>query len=247
MCGRFSQLRTWSDLVRLYRITESAPAPNWPARFNVAPSLDVPVVRLRRSGARVLQPMRWGLVPGWAKDAAIGSRLINARVESLCEKPAFRQALRFRRGLLPADGFFEWAKRPGAGKRPYRVTWDEPPGEPPPAFAVLWERWRPADGAPPLLSCTVVTVPANDRVRPLHDRMPAILEAGAQEAWLATDDVGPEDARALLRPFDPERTIVYPVDAYVNAAVNEGPRCIAPLEEPGDLLACLHPPAGPSA
>ena len=235
MCGRFTQLRPWADLVRLYRVTESAPSPDWPPRYNVAPTLDVPVLRLRQDGARLLEPMRWGLVPYWSKNIAIGNRLINARAETLAEKPAFRPALQRRRCLIPADGFYEWAKQPGRGRQPYRITWA---GEPPLAFAGLWERWQSGPDAPFLLSCTIVTVEANERVRPLHDRMPAILDEAAQDVWLDVDGVDAQAACALLRPLDPAWTIVFPVDRYVNAAANEGPRCIAPPVA-GDLLAGL--------
>jgi putative SOS response-associated peptidase YedK len=225
MCGRFTQLRSWADLMRLYRATESAPASNWPPRYNVAPTQDIAVVRRTPDGGRRLEPMRWGLVPSWAKDVSIGSRMINARAETLADKPSFRTALRHRRCLIPADGFYEWRKQASGGKQPFRISW---PQDVTLAFAGLWERWEKAANGEPLHSCTIVTVAANDAVRPLHDRMPALLDPDTQAQWLG-ETAGSVDPLTVLRPFAADQLTIYPVDRFVNVATHEGPRCIEHL------------------
>jgi putative SOS response-associated peptidase YedK len=230
MCGRFTQLRSWTDLVRLYRITEPDPPPNWPPRYNVAPTQDIAVVRLARNGGRRLQRMRWGLVPSWASDLSGSARMINARAETLAARPAFRTALARRHCLIVADGFYEWTKGAAGGKQPWRITW---PDQPPLAFAGLWDRWDQAADGTPLYSCTIVTVAANAVVRALHDRMPAILDPAAQDRWLDARHVDEAAACQLLRPLPAERTVAFPVDPYVNTAINEGPRCIASLPDGG--------------
>ncbi len=226
MCGRFTLLRTWAELVRLYRIAETAPPPNWPARYNVTPTQAVAVVHAGEAGGRRLSAMRWGLVPAWAKDLGIGARMINARAETLAEKPAFRQALRSRRCLIPADGFYEWQPQPGSGKRPcYMAAADGGPL----TFAGLWERWdRAADGVP-VFSCTIVTVAANDLLRPVHDRMPAILDDEAQQAWLGDAGTTVDAVLARLQPAPPERLQVTWISTFVNSVANDGPRCIEPV------------------
>ena len=155
MCGRFTLLRTWAELVRLYRVADAAPPPNWPARYNVAPTQAVAVVHGSASGDRRLSAMRWGLVPAWARDLSVGARMINARAETLAEKPAFRQALRSRRCLIAADGFYEWQPRPGSRKQPCYISATD--GSPL-AFAGLWERWEKA------VSYTHLTLPTSDLV-----------------------------------------------------------------------------------
>lgn len=234
MCGRFSQLLSWAELARLYRVTTAVAAPNWPPRYNIAPTQSVAVVHAAAGRDRRLEAMRWGLVPVWAKDVAIGARMINARAESLVEKPAFRDALQRRRCLIPADGFYEWRNLPGVGKQPYLISWRQ--ADPPPAFAGLWDRWFDPTGTE-LLSCTIITTEANVTIRPLHDRMPALLDPSEQEAWLDVDGVGAKAATALLRPWDAARMEVRPVSSWVNAVAHEGPRCIEPLAEPGSSSA----------
>jgi putative SOS response-associated peptidase YedK len=225
MCRRFTQLRSWADLVRLYRITDSSPAANWPPRYNIAPTQDIAVAYLGGDGGRRLVPMRWGLVPRWANDRAIGARMINARAETLAQNSAFRWALQHRRCIVPADGFYEWRKLPDGRRQPYRLSWDD---HQPLAFAGLWDRWNKTADGRPLLSCAIITTAPNELVRPLHDRMPAILDAAGQAAWLGHQADDEAAVRALLRPFPAAQMIAHPVDAYVNAADNEGPRCIQP-------------------
>jgi putative SOS response-associated peptidase YedK len=202
MCGRFTQAFTWAELVALYRLVEEV-APHLPASWNVAPTQTVGVIVLGESGPR-FQPMRWGLIPAWAKDAAIGSKLINARAETLQEKPAFRSALKYRRCIVPISGFYEW-RRQGRGKQPYFIGGAD--GKPL-SLAGLWEDWNG------LLTFTVVTVAANETIAAIHDRMPAILAPDEALAWLKTGDT------ALLKPCPSEALAAWPVSTRVNSPAN---------------------------
>ncbi|MBK8211354.1 MAG: SOS response-associated peptidase [Rhodospirillales bacterium] len=229
MCGRLDQL--------LFQGRTGAAGRRSPRRWLRQTGRPVAVVHAAAGRDRRLEAMRWGLVPVWAKDVAIGARMINARAESLVEKPAFRDALQRRRCLIPADGFYEWRNLPGVGAAaqvPDPKTDDRP--DPPPAFAGLWDRWFDPTGTE-LLSCTIITTEANVTIRPLHDRMPALLDPSEQEAWLDVDGVGAKAATALLRPWDAARMEVRPVSSWVNAVAHEGPRCIEPLAEPGSSSA----------
>jgi putative SOS response-associated peptidase YedK len=221
MCGRFS-------LGATTRVGQLFSLPNWPEtspRYNIAPSQTVPaVIRNRETGTREFRPFRWGLVPSWAKDPAIGNRMINARSETAATKPTFRKPLRERRCLILADGFYEW-KREGERKQPYHIKLRE--GQPF-AFAGLWDHWQPPDSAL-LETCTILTTVSNDVVRQIHDRMPVILPPDAYNVWLdpAMRDVEP--VQALLMSYPAEEMIAYPVSTRVNSPAYDSPECIAPL------------------
>lgn len=227
MCGRYS-LTTPAEAVR--RLLRYPERPNLRPRANIAPTQDVAAVRLERRDSETAPAvhfvwLRWGLIPSWAKDAAIGSRMINARAESVADKPAFRAAFRQRRCLIAADGFYEWRSE-GGQKQPYRVALADGG---PFAFAGLWERWtKGADGAP-VESCTIVTTEANERLRPIHPRMPVILDPADFDAWLDPDTPGPE-AQALLRPFPGDRLTAYRVSRLINNVANDDPSLIAPID-----------------
>jgi len=215
MCARFS-LSDPGRLAERYPGFRSRTA--YPRRFNIAPTQNVLAARDRDGGEIVA--LRWGLVPAWAEDPAIGQRLINARVETLAEKPAFREALASRRCVIFADGFFEWTGAKGR-RQPYRFTVD---GGAPFAFAGLYDRW---DGSEePLESCTIVTCEANRLVAPLHDRMPAILNGAGIDAWLH-GSAG--DALGAIAPFDARHMQSYPVTPQMNHHAFEDPRAIAPI------------------
>jgi putative SOS response-associated peptidase YedK len=171
---------------------------------------------------RELVFLRWGLIPGWAKDPTIGNRMINARAETAAEKPAFRAALRRRRCLVAADGFYEW-QRSGKQKQPYfiRLCDDRPF-----AFAGLWETWE-APELSSIESCTLLTTAANDLIRPIHDRMPVILAPDAYQPWLDLSVQKPEKVLPLLQPFPSEAMIAYPVGMLVNNPAHDDPQCIA--------------------
>ena len=191
--------------------------------YNVAPTQAVAVVRGGPSG-RTFARLHWGLIPSWAKDASIGNKLINARAETLVEKPAFRAAYRSRRCLVLADGFYEWAPGPGR-KQPwyFRLKSGRPFG-----LAGLWERWKPGDDEA-VESCTIVTTTPNEVVARLHDRMPVILEERSFDTWLDPGYRGSDAVAGLLRPCDGELLDAYPVSFAVNSPSNDSPACIAPL------------------
>ncbi len=217
MCGRFTQAQIAELDREVFKLLE---VPHLEPRYNVAPTQDVAVVR-ELEGARSLSLIRWGLIPHWAKDPTIGNRMINARAETVPEKPAFRDAFRLRRCLVPADGFYEWARTP-RGKQPHYLRMTD--GRPF-AMAGLWDRWHAPDG--PIESCTIITTGPNDLVRPLHDRMPVILAPEDYEQWLDPEGNTAELA-ALLRPYPAGAMRAYPVSRFVNDPKHEGPACIAP-------------------
>jgi putative SOS response-associated peptidase YedK len=226
VCGRYAQFTSPGDIAELFGATLDI-ADVGP-RYNAAPLQWLPVIRQRPSGERVVQTLRWGLLPSWAKDESIANRLINARAETLAEKPSFRSALRKRRCIVPADGFYEWTKQPD-GKQPYYIHASDGRIL---AFAGLWERWtRPEDGES-IDSFTIVTTAANGRVRPLHDRMPAILTPEAVARWLDPAST-PETASDLLDPCPDELLALHPVTREVGNVRNEGPELIAAIAEEG--------------
>jgi putative SOS response-associated peptidase YedK len=188
----------------------------------------LPVIRQRPSGERVLPTLRWGLLPSWAKDETIANRLINARAGTLAEKPSFRSAYRKRRCIVPADGFYEWAKRPD-GKQPYYIHASDGSIL---AFAGLWGRWTRPDDGESIDSFAIVTTVANDRMRALHDRMPAILAPEAVARWLdAANTI--ETMSDLLGPCPDARLALHPVTRAVGNVRSEGPELIAEIAEVG--------------
>ncbi|RFU21865.1 SOS response-associated peptidase [Geodermatophilus marinus] len=207
MCGRYAASRRPEDLALEFEAVPAEGQPALPADYNVAPTKDVHVVRWKKerdaegrptgAGHREVRAVRWGLVPSWAKDATVGNRMLNARVESLSEKPAFRSAARARRCLVPADGWYEWAKRlDSPAKQPYYIT---PTDGSVLAFAGLWEVW--GTGEDRLYTCTVITEPAVGALTEIHDRMPMVLP---RERWAEWLDPAREDVAELTAPTPPE-------------------------------------------
>lgn len=227
MCGRFTMTSTTEQIIDLFA---TGSVPNVEPHYNVAPTQDVLAARLNEDGEREAVAMRWGLVPFWADDPKIGSRMINARSESVHTKPAFREAFERRRCLVAADGFFEW-RREGKQKQPY---WIRLSSEEPFAFAGLWERWRAPDGDR-LETCTILTTKPNELVRPLHDRMPVILHRADHALWLDAD-AGREAVARLFEPFPAEEMKAIAVSARVNSVTNDDPGCVEPVETQGSLL-----------
>jgi len=213
MCGRYRPTVSWAEIHRLYRLTlDLQPAPNLQPVYNAAPTMRLPVVRQDAEGRRRLDLLRWGLVPFWAKDLAIGNRCINARVETVATAPAFRAAFKARRCLVPAEGFYEWTGRPGH-KQPWLISLAEGGAM---TMAGLWEHWAP-EGQEPVESFTIITGPANSQVARLHDRMPVLLRPAQFDAWLAGP---PEAARAALAPYDGDLRIV-PVNKAMSNVRNQ--------------------------
>ena len=186
-------------------------------RFNIAPTQQAPVIREARDGSRELAMLRWGLVPFWARDLKVGTNMINARSEEAETKPAFREALKSQRCVVPATGFYEWQGPPGR-KQPYAITL---PGRQMFAFAGLWERWKPQEGSH-VDTFTIMTTDANEQVAQVHDRMPVILPLDAVDAWISGT---PEEARALLVPY-PRPVELRAVGTFVSNVNNEGPGCL---------------------
>jgi putative SOS response-associated peptidase YedK len=227
MCGRYALSTPPEVLAELLRI-HSIHLALLP-RYNIAPTQDVPVVRQGRGGAREMVPMRWGLIPSWAKDASIGSKLINARSESAADKPAFRSAFRRRRCVIPASGFYEW-KKAGGAKQPHYI---ERADGAPLLMAGLWESWPDPARGTRVDSCTILTTPANEALSALHNRMPAVLEPEECDAWLEESSDDPEKLRQSLRPAAERVLTFYPVSARVNSPHHDDP----------SLLDCVSPPA----
>jgi putative SOS response-associated peptidase YedK len=231
MCGRYAFFTPVEAVTRLFGVSE-VHAQELASRYNIAPTQEVPVIRVSaflgesetEAPARELALARWGLVPFWAKDPSIGNRLINARGETVAQKPAFRAAFRKRRCLVPADGFFEWQKTE-SGKQPWFI---HAAGGVTLALAGLWELWDPPDGGTPLASCSIITTRANEFMRPLHDRMPVVLDSGGQDAWLDAA-TAPHDLQALLAPAPEEALEAWPVSRRVNSPFNEDPSLINPI------------------
>ncbi|MBN1485787.1 MAG: SOS response-associated peptidase [Chloroflexia bacterium] len=221
MCGRFvrqTPARAMAPLFDLERIdAELEPS------YNVAPSQDV--LAVVDDGVRRLRAFRWGLVPFWAEEPAIGSRMINARAETAAEKPSFRQAFRQRRCLVVADGFYEWRKDP-QGKTPVYIHLRS--GQPF-GLAGLYERWHSPEGEL-LETCTILTTAPNHLLRPIHNRMPVILPREHHGLWLDPSVQDPQALQPLLRPYDADAMAAYDVSRYVNSPRNDGPRCIEPSQ-----------------
>jgi putative SOS response-associated peptidase YedK len=231
MCGRFSlRARNAEILAEYFGIVEGL-LPLLKPRYNIAPSQHVAAVRLKSGGGktgkneREMVLMRWGLIPAWAKDAKIGNLMINARAESLAEKPIFRAAFQRRRCLIAADGFYEWQAL-DRKKQPYFIHFRD---ERPFAFAGLWDNWEGPDRQA-IDSCTIITTEASDLVRPLHDRMPVILARESYDIWLDTAAENMDTIASLLVPFSSNEMEAYPVGALVNKATNDEPGCIEPLD-----------------
>lgn len=223
MCGRFSQGTPADILAQLFQLAD---IPSWTPRYNIAPTQLVPtVVVTSEHPSRQFRAWRWGLIPSWAKDPSIGSRMINAQAETASTKPAFRAAFRRRRCLMLADGFYEWQQL-GRRKQPFHVRMRD--GSPF-AFAGLWEHWKGPDGEA-IDSCTLLTTEPNDLIRTFHHRMPVILDPQAYDLWLDPSIQEPDRLHPLLRPYTSEELAAYPISTRVNNPANDTPDCIQPLE-----------------
>ena len=222
MCGRYVVAYDPNTLVAGFSVTRVQP---FPKRWNVAPQSPVPVVYETREGERIAELMRWGLVPSWAKDATIGHKLNNARAEGVFERPSFRQAVRRRRCLLPASGFYEW-QATLSGKQPWYIS---PRVDETLALAGLFEAWRPDDATPWLLTCCIVTTEPNALMAPIHDRMPVILPPAQWGAWLARGSTERDALQPLLASFDAALMQAWPVSRAVNRGTAEGEALILPL------------------
>ena len=223
MCGRFTLTTNMDDLQE--RFDFEARDLVFRASYNVAPTQQVLAVLGSGEDGGKNRPeiMRWGLIPFWAKDPSIGSRMINARAETVAQKPAFRNALQKRRCLVLADGFYEW-KKEGKGKTPMYIC---SRSKEPFAMAGLYETWKPPEGEP-VPSCTIITTTPNKLMEPIHNRMPVILPQGAEATWLDREVEDREALTSLLMPYPDGEMEAYIVSTLVNSAKNNFPECIAP-------------------
>ena len=225
MCARF-QFAAPEDWVEEFGLTD---APEVTARYNIAPSQDVLAVRRDRAGGRQARLFRWGLIPSWSEDPAVGTRLVNARAESVATRTSFRDSFQKRRCLVPAQGFYEW-KKFGRAREPWLVRLK---GARTFAFAGLWDRWTGETGV--IESCALITTAANSLVAPIHGRMPVMLDRAGYAAWL-DPDASEDDLRGLLLPFPPAAMEAFPVSTRVNGTVADDAdlaRPVAPTPDPG--------------
>lgn len=227
MCGRYVLKSSPQRLREVFGIEgpDTAHSETWRPRYNLAPQQDAPVVRCLE-GQRRLDLLRWGLLPAWAKDPALGNRLINARSETVADKPAFRSAFKSRRCIVPADGFYEWQQQP-AGKQPFYIHRQD--GELL-AMGGLWEQWTSPSGEQ-VPTFSILTMAANAWMQPLHERMPVILEGDALDAWLdpATQ---PSQLQALFRPLPLDVLTAYPVTRAMGNVRHDRPDNLDPLPPP---------------
>jgi putative SOS response-associated peptidase YedK len=222
MCGRFTQTASPAVIAEQFEV---AVPPLLAPRYNIAPSQPVATIRIEPgTTTRQLVLLRWGLIPSWAKDSKIGHQCINAKAETVAEKPSFRAAFKARRCLVIATGFYEWQVQ-GKAKQP---MWIGLKSSRPFAFAGLWEQWQPPEGAA-IESCTILTTEPNELLRPIHNRMPVILAPTSHDQWLDPSFQQAEPLRALLRPYPSEDFQAYAVSTLVNNPRHEAPDCLEPL------------------
>jgi len=224
MCGRYTLTSSGEDLALAFDLSE---LPLVVPRYNMAPTQEAAVVRvLEPGGPRRLDPLKWGLIPFWAKEASIGNKMINARAESVAEKPSYKSSFKNKRCLVAADGFYEW-KKEGKAKQPYLIRRTD---KKPFAFAGLWSSWRnPEQDGQRVQTFTILTTSANDLMRPLHDRMPVILDRENFDLWLDPKMGDTEALQKLLVPHAVEGFEAFPVSRVVNSPANDVADCIAPL------------------
>jgi putative SOS response-associated peptidase YedK len=221
MCGRFTLTLEISALQMAFDLGEQTVV--WQSNYNIAPSTQVPILSNQQPGK--IQLFRWGLIPSWSKDPSIGAKMINARSETLQEKPSFRSAFQSRRCLIPADGFYEW-KNTGTSKIPYYF---HKPDHSPFLFAGLWDSWMGAGNVEPVHTFTILTCSPNSVVAPVHDRMPVIFDWESGKIWLKSDQ---DSARlqAMLKPVKDSFLASYPVSSKVNSPGNNSKECIQPFQ-----------------
>lgn len=225
MCGRFSLHQTGEDLAEAFQLN---PPPPVEPRFNIAPTQPVATITATLENPEPqFQLLRWGLIPSWAKDPAIGNRLINARAETVSDKPSFRAAFKRRRCLILADGFYEWQRQSSRKtKQPYYFFLNQ---HQPFAFAGLWEHWTDPNSGGELQTCTILTTESNQLMESIHNRMPVILEPEDYETWLDPSHYNPGELEEMLRPYGADNMEYYPVSTLVNKPQNDQPACIQPL------------------
>ncbi|MBN1687632.1 MAG: SOS response-associated peptidase [Candidatus Omnitrophica bacterium] len=227
MCGRYSLTVDKKTLAEEFHI-DLGKLKRWVSRYNIAPSTPVPVLYREREEENNFDYFLWGLIPSWAKDKEIGHRMMNARKETLSEKPSFRGPFRHQRCLILSDGFYEW-HRGGRSKVPYYIRLQS---KKPFSFAGLWSRWRGPTGDE-VRTCTIITGEPNSVIAPIHNRMPVILLPEHRDKWMDTERENTEELIDLLKPYPAEEMEAYPVSSFVNSPNNDTRECI---QAAGSLL-----------
>lgn len=228
MCGRFTLTADPESIRKAFALAgvDSATLEQWQPRYNVAPSQAIAAIIENADGIRQLELLKWGLIPSWAKDPKIGYQMINARGETVAEKSSYRVALKKRRCLIPADGFYEWKKENTKKKTPMYIQLQS--GEPF-AFAGLYESWRASESEPWVKTCTIITTEPNSLMESIHDRMPVILKPQDYETWLSPKEVATVELLSLLKPYPASEMKAAQVSTLVNSPSNDSPECIQPV------------------
>lgn len=217
MCGRFVLTTTTDQVQQCFDVDNVFPIT---PRYNIVPTQNILVIRQNAGGERYADTMRWGLIPHWAKDATIGNKLINARSETVHDKPSFRTPIRYHRCLIPASGFIEWRQQNG-GKQPWHIN---PKDDEPLAFAAIWDRWK--DSGTTIETCCILTTSANTLVASIHDRMPVILMASEYDLWLDRDTTDPTRLVSLYAPFPADLLQASPISTRINNPGYDEPDCL---------------------
>lgn len=222
MCGRYTQQQSAEIIAQTFQVENIPPLK---PRYNIAPTQSVATI-LQPAKTRQFKMMHWGLIPSWAKDTKISSKLINARAETVAEKPSFRSAFQKRRCLIVADGFYEWQKQEDKQKQPFYFRMSD---QHPFAFAGLWEHWKEQETGEEIESCTIITTEPNDLMKTVHNRMPVILEPKDYDLWLDSEMKKPELLQPLLHPYPAEQMMAFMVSKAVNKPSNDTAECINSL------------------
>lgn len=223
MCGRFTLQYSNEMLAQIFGV---AAAKDIKPRYNISPTQQVPVVRTSpEDNTRHINLLKWGLIPSWSKDPFIGNHMINARSETVDLKPAFRSALKHRRCIVPASGFYEWRAVEGK-KHPLYITLKDNSLI---MFAGIWDHWKNPEGAV-IESFSILTTSSNELIKPLHDRMPVILDPQYKDIWLDSELADPEQLKPLFKPYPSGQMEMYPVSDLVNSPKNDNPECIQPIK-----------------
>ena len=221
MCGRFVLTSDANTLQQQFHVADVPPALT---RYNIAPTQDIAAICQNGDGYRHVKTVRWGLIPHWAKDSSIGNKLINARSETVADKPSFRQLIRYHRCLIPASGFIEWLRQPDGSKQPYYIQRKD--GELL-AMAGIWDTWKGSDQV--IASCTILTTAANSLIATLHDRMPVLLSPSEYDQWLDRNITDPQQLKGFYTPYPADPLQATPISSLINNPRHDSPDCLEPL------------------
>ena len=224
MCGRYAFYQNWNEFLETYDI-EAPHVEDWSPVFNAAPTMNLPVV-FHSGGRRVADTFRWGLIPHWSTDEKIGYKMINARAETIADKPAFRKPFASQRCLVPASGFFEWRKE-GKQKQSYFIRFED---ESPMLFAGLYDEWTSKEDGEVVTTFTIITTEVNTHIAELHDRMPAIVPQKHVDDWLGQEMRDKDYLQSLLKPWQDNTITFYPVSQSVSSPRNQGPELVTPIK-----------------